>query len=167
MPDDVPHATSRNMPSMNVPDDAAVLEALREVDDPEAGMNIVDLGLVYGVEVAGGAIHVDLTMTTQACPMTDMIVDEVRQAIGNIAPVWSSSAAGVATVNASGIVTGVSAGSAIITATSGSASNTANITVTGGAGVLATVVASIEDRTIEIALASSSRKAPSRRNLRH
>jgi metal-sulfur cluster biosynthetic enzyme len=90
MPHDVPHATSRNMPSMNVPDDAAVLEALREVDDPEAGMNIVDLGLVYGVEVAGGAIHVDLTMTTQACPMTDMIVDEVRQAIANIAPVGTT-----------------------------------------------------------------------------
>ena len=38
MPDDVPHATSRNMPSMNVPDDAAVLEALREVEDALASV---------------------------------------------------------------------------------------------------------------------------------
>jgi|SRR6476469_11007363 metal-sulfur cluster biosynthetic enzyme len=75
---------------MNMPDDAAVLEALREVDDPEAGMNIVDLGLVYGVDVAGDGIHVDLTMTTAACPMTDMIVDEVRSAITRIAPVGTN-----------------------------------------------------------------------------
>ncbi len=69
-----------------LPDDAAILDALREVDDPEAGMNIVDLGLVYGVDVAADGVHVDLTMTTAACPMTDMIVGEVRAAIAAIAP---------------------------------------------------------------------------------
>lgn len=69
-----------------MPDDDAVREVLRQVDDPEAGMNIVDLGLVYGVEVGENAIHVDLTMTTAACPMADMIVDGVRAAIATIAP---------------------------------------------------------------------------------
>ena len=69
-----------------LPDDAAVLDALRSVDDPEAGMNIVDLGLVYGVEVRDGAVVVDLTMTTAACPMTDMIVEQVQDAVRAIVP---------------------------------------------------------------------------------
>lgn len=69
-----------------LPDDAAVLDALREVEDPEAGMNIVDLGLVYGVRVGDAAIAIDLTMTTAACPMTDMIAGQVRDAVAAIAP---------------------------------------------------------------------------------
>ena len=66
--------------------DDAVREALRQVDDPEAGMNIVDLGLVYGVEVSGNAIDIDLTMTTAACPMTDLIVEQARDAVAAITP---------------------------------------------------------------------------------
>jgi metal-sulfur cluster biosynthetic enzyme len=67
-------------------DDAAVYDALREVEDPEAGMNIVDLGLVYAVEVGEAAVRIEMTMTTAACPMTDMIVDEVRAAVGRVVP---------------------------------------------------------------------------------
>jgi metal-sulfur cluster biosynthetic enzyme len=69
-----------------MPDDDAVREALRQVDDPEAGMNIVDLGLVYGIDVAAHAVHVDLTMTTAACPMVDMIADQARDVIAAIVP---------------------------------------------------------------------------------
>jgi metal-sulfur cluster biosynthetic enzyme len=69
-----------------LPDDDAVREALRQVDDPEAGMNIVDLGLVYRIEVAADAVHVDLTMTTAACPMADMITDQARDVIAAIVP---------------------------------------------------------------------------------
>ena len=64
-----------------IPDADALREALRAVDDPEAGMNIVDLGLVYGVAAGADGVVVDLTMTSAACPMADMIVDQVRDAI--------------------------------------------------------------------------------------
>ena len=70
----------------SLPDEDAVREALRAVDDPEAGMNIVELGLVYGVEITPEAIKVDLTMTTAACPMVDMITDQARDAVAGIAP---------------------------------------------------------------------------------
>jgi metal-sulfur cluster biosynthetic enzyme len=63
------------------PDDEAVREALRQVEDPEAGMNIVDLGLVYLIEAAPGTVRIDMTMTTAACPMTEMIVGEARAAV--------------------------------------------------------------------------------------
>ena len=69
-----------------MPDDAAVLETLRTVDDPEAGMNIVDLGLVYGVDVGEGTVRIEMTMTTAACPMTDMIVEQVQDAVTAILP---------------------------------------------------------------------------------
>jgi len=67
-----------------MPDDEAIREALRQVEDPEAGMNIVDLGLVYLVEVAPGTVRVDMTMTTAACPMTDMIIGQARDAVATV-----------------------------------------------------------------------------------
>jgi metal-sulfur cluster biosynthetic enzyme len=70
----------------SMPDDEAVREALRQVDDPEAGMNIVELGLVYGVDVSEDAVRVDMTMTTAACPMTDMITDQARNVVAAIVP---------------------------------------------------------------------------------
>jgi metal-sulfur cluster biosynthetic enzyme len=76
--------------TLKMPDDDAVREALRQVDDPEAGMNIVDLGLVYGVDVAADAVHIDLTMTTAACPMADMIVDQAREVVAAIVPVGAN-----------------------------------------------------------------------------
>jgi len=68
------------------PDDETVREALRQVDDPEAGMNIVELGLVYGIEVGADTVLIDLTMTTAACPMADMIVEQARVAVAAIMP---------------------------------------------------------------------------------
>jgi metal-sulfur cluster biosynthetic enzyme len=67
-------------------DDDAIREALRQVDDPEAGMNIVDLGLVYGIELGEAGVRVAMTMTTAACPMTEMIVEQVREVVTAAVP---------------------------------------------------------------------------------
>ena len=69
-----------------LPDESAVYDALRQVDDPEAGMNIVELGLVYRVQTSAGRIDVDMTMTTPACPVAELLVDQARAAIAAIAP---------------------------------------------------------------------------------
>ncbi|WP_324779275.1 metal-sulfur cluster assembly factor [Thiobacillus sedimenti] len=71
-------------PGTLTPDD--VRAALRGVDDPEVGMNIVDLGLVYGVDVTPGQLHVDLTMTSPACPMGEMILEDAQRALEALAP---------------------------------------------------------------------------------
>jgi metal-sulfur cluster biosynthetic enzyme len=63
-----------------------VRAVLRGVIDPEVGMNIVDLGLVYGVEISADRLHVDLTMTTPACPMGEMILDDAQQALAALVP---------------------------------------------------------------------------------
>jgi metal-sulfur cluster biosynthetic enzyme len=62
------------------PDD--VEEAMRDVVDPELGINVVDLGLVYGVHVDDGNIAtLDMTLTSAACPLTDVIEDQTRSAL--------------------------------------------------------------------------------------
>lgn len=71
---------------MNMPDESAVRDALCTVDDPEAGMNIVELGLVYTIKTDDASIHVDMTMTTPACPVADVIVEQAKAAIQAIAP---------------------------------------------------------------------------------
>jgi metal-sulfur cluster biosynthetic enzyme len=55
-----------------------VLNALREVIDPEIGCNIVDLGLIYGVEIQAGQVRVTMTLTTRGCPMHESIAAGVR-----------------------------------------------------------------------------------------
>ena len=63
-----------------------IRDALRTVVDPEAGINIVDLGLVYRLEVTGRDVAIDLTMTSPTCPMGEMIEDEARQAAAAVLP---------------------------------------------------------------------------------
>jgi len=62
-----------------------VREALRSVEDPEAGMNIVDLGLVYTIVAEPGSVRVELTMTSPACPVGPYLVDEAAAAIRMLA----------------------------------------------------------------------------------
>jgi metal-sulfur cluster biosynthetic enzyme len=62
-----------------------VLEALRDVVDPELGINVVDLGLVYGVDVdAERNATIDMTLTSAACPLTDVIEDQAREALDGV-----------------------------------------------------------------------------------
>ena len=61
---------------------ADVEEALRDVVDPELGINVVDLGLVYGITVDGqNHAVIDMTLTSAACPLTDVIEDQTRTAL--------------------------------------------------------------------------------------
>ncbi|HYE31063.1 MAG TPA: metal-sulfur cluster assembly factor [Methylomirabilota bacterium] len=59
----------------------SILDALKEVMDPELGCNIVDLGLVRAVELIGAQIEVSLTLTTPGCPMSVSIAEGVRNAL--------------------------------------------------------------------------------------
>lgn len=64
---------------------ADVEEAMRDVVDPELGINVVDLGLVYGFDVQDGdegtVALIDMTLTSAACPLTDVIEDQSRSAL--------------------------------------------------------------------------------------
>lgn len=64
-------------------------EALRDVIDPELGVNIVDLGLLYGLNYAeDGALLIDMTLTTAACPLTDVLEEQVGQALDGVVDEW-------------------------------------------------------------------------------
>ena len=74
--------TAEETPSQEVED---VLEALRDVVDPELGINVVDLGLIYGIDVDAEKIAtVDMTLTSAACPLTDVIEEQAREALDGL-----------------------------------------------------------------------------------
>jgi metal-sulfur cluster biosynthetic enzyme len=67
------------------PQDDDILEALRDVLDPELGINVVDLGLVYGVTVSEDRVAtVDMTLTSAACPLTDVIEEQAQAALDGL-----------------------------------------------------------------------------------
>ncbi len=59
--------------------DRRVWAALRDVEDPEMPVNLVDLGLIYGVETSGSHVRLRLTFTAMGCPATEMIIDDIRE----------------------------------------------------------------------------------------
>ena len=65
-------------------DEPLVLEALRQVVDPEIDCNIVDLGLIYGTRIEGRKVTVKMTLTTQGCPMHESIAWGVKNALRNL-----------------------------------------------------------------------------------
>jgi metal-sulfur cluster biosynthetic enzyme len=62
-------------------DEASLLRSLQSVIDPELGVNIVDLGLVYGADVVDGVARILLTTTTPACPLGPYLTDQIRWAL--------------------------------------------------------------------------------------
>jgi len=65
-------------------DEPLILETLRQVVDPEIDCNIVDLGLIYAIRIDGGKVIVQMTLTTQGCPMHESIAWGVKNALRNL-----------------------------------------------------------------------------------
>ena len=67
-----------------MPTENEVIEALREVEDPELGMDIVELGLLYGVEVDDSRVKVTHSLTSMGCPAGPMIHESIHEAASRV-----------------------------------------------------------------------------------
>jgi metal-sulfur cluster biosynthetic enzyme len=61
-----------------------VTEAMKDVIDPELGINVIDLGLVYDMRLDGGIATLDMTLTSAACPLQDVIEDQTRAVLADL-----------------------------------------------------------------------------------
>jgi metal-sulfur cluster biosynthetic enzyme len=61
-----------------------VTDALREVIDPELGLDFVELGLIYGVEVQDGTVHVTYTLTSPGCPIGPQVSEQIEEFVGEL-----------------------------------------------------------------------------------
>jgi metal-sulfur cluster biosynthetic enzyme len=82
------NTTLRAMPEPTTTTDLhdAAMAALRQVDDPEMGENLVDLGVIGGIEVSADAVHITLIPTSATCPMADVMLDDAEAAVQAICP---------------------------------------------------------------------------------
>ncbi|MFC5848125.1 metal-sulfur cluster assembly factor [Deinococcus petrolearius] len=81
----MPVPPSGEVPAAGVPSEAQVLEALKVVKDPEIPVNVVDLGLIYGVDIAeGGLVDITMTLTSVGCPVQDLIRADAEMAVGRL-----------------------------------------------------------------------------------
>jgi metal-sulfur cluster biosynthetic enzyme len=76
---------------MPTPED--VEEALSNVIDPELGLDFVELGLIYGVEISDGDIHVTFTLTTPACPIGPQVTEQIDEFVSELDGVTSVTSA--------------------------------------------------------------------------
>jgi metal-sulfur cluster biosynthetic enzyme len=65
-------------------DEAALLDALKQVVDPELFINIVDLGLIYNIEQIDEKVNVDMTMTSPACPAGPQLISQAKMALEKV-----------------------------------------------------------------------------------
>ena len=61
-----------------------VMDALSNVIDPELGLDFVELGLIYGVEVNDGNVHVTFTLTTPGCPIGPQVTEQIDEFVGEL-----------------------------------------------------------------------------------
>ena len=66
------------------PTEQDVMDALSNVIDPELGLDFVELGLIYGVEVADGNVHVTFTLTTAGCPIGPQVSEQIEEFVGEL-----------------------------------------------------------------------------------
>ena len=66
------------------PSQEEVLDALSNVIDPELGLDFVELGLIYGVEIADGHVHVTFTLTTPGCPIGPQVTEQIEEFVGDV-----------------------------------------------------------------------------------
>jgi metal-sulfur cluster biosynthetic enzyme len=64
-----------------------ILEEMKQVSDPEIGMDVVNLGLVYDVTINGDSVYIKMTMTAPTCPVTPWILSEAQRVVENISGV--------------------------------------------------------------------------------
>jgi metal-sulfur cluster biosynthetic enzyme len=86
MPDDVEAQDAGAAETAVMPSEDEMLNALKAVYDPEIGINIVDLGLVYGVTADNGNVVVDMTLTSPACPLAPVIKVQAEAVLCNKFP---------------------------------------------------------------------------------
>lgn len=65
-------------------DEEAVTEALSNVIDPELGLDFVELGLIYGVDITGSDVKVTFTLTTPACPIGPQVSEQIQEFVGEL-----------------------------------------------------------------------------------
>jgi metal-sulfur cluster biosynthetic enzyme len=66
------------------PTEEDVLDALSNVIDPELGLDFVELGLIYAVQIDGGNVHVAFTLTTPACPIGPHVTEQIEEFVGEV-----------------------------------------------------------------------------------
>jgi metal-sulfur cluster biosynthetic enzyme len=66
-----------------MPDQTTVMEAMRQVIDPELGIDVVELGMVGAIEIDGADVLVHMRLTSMSCPFTELFVEQVRGAVGD------------------------------------------------------------------------------------
>ncbi|HWW89422.1 MAG TPA: metal-sulfur cluster assembly factor [Solirubrobacteraceae bacterium] len=67
-----------------IPSEEGVMDALSNVIDPELGLDFVELGLIYGVEIDEGAVRVTFTLTTPGCPIGPQVTEQIEEFVGEL-----------------------------------------------------------------------------------
>jgi metal-sulfur cluster biosynthetic enzyme len=87
LPDTVGSEQSEQLDEQRLLED--IEEALKDVVDPELGINVVDLGLIYGLHLEDDdSLTIDMTLTSAACPLTDVIEDQTQTALEGLVDRW-------------------------------------------------------------------------------